>query len=103
MSKALYDVAERSAGQSTARSSSGHAAWSREEVAEAPAQLAQYRKDLDGKRAAIYTGGAFKAFSLVRSLRTLGMKTVVAGSQTGNREDYRATPRPVRRRHDLGR
>jgi nitrogenase molybdenum-cofactor synthesis protein NifE len=44
---------------------------------------------LQGKRAAVYTGGAFKAFSLVRSLRTLGMKTVLAGSQTGNRDDYR--------------
>ncbi len=43
---------------------------------------------LEGKRAAVYTGGAFKAFSLVRSLRTLGIQTVLAGSQTGNREDY---------------
>ena len=47
------------------------------------------RQDLAGKRAAVYTGGAFKAFSLVRSLRTLGMKTVLAGSQTGNQDDYR--------------
>ena len=36
-----------------------------------------------GKRAAIYVGGAFKAFSLVRALRTIGMETVVVGSQTG--------------------
>ncbi|MFP4433066.1 MAG: nitrogenase iron-molybdenum cofactor biosynthesis protein NifE [Phycisphaerae bacterium] len=50
--------------------------------------LNAYRAALTGKRAAIYTGGAFKAFSLVRSLRTLGMKTVLAGSQTGNHEDY---------------
>ncbi|MFW6171009.1 MAG: nitrogenase component 1, partial [Planctomycetota bacterium] len=52
-------------------------------------ELRQYRGELEGKRAAVYTGGAFKAFSLVRSLRTLGMKTVLAGSQTGNQEDYR--------------
>jgi nitrogenase molybdenum-iron protein alpha/beta subunit len=43
--------------------------------------LRRYRQDLAGKRAAVYTGGAFNAFSLVRSLRTLGMKTVLAGSQ----------------------
>ena len=43
---------------------------------------------LESRRAAVYTGGAFKAFSLVRSLRTLGMQTVLVGSQTGNREDY---------------
>ena len=33
-------------------------------------------------------GGAFKAFSLVRALRLLGIKTVLAGSQTGNSKDY---------------
>ena len=51
-------------------------------------QLQPFRQALAGKRAAIYTGGAFKAFSLVRSLRSLGMKTVMAGSQTGSRDDY---------------
>ena len=51
-------------------------------------ELRRYRQALEGRRAAVYTGGAFKAFSLVRSLRTLGMKTVLVGSQTGNREDY---------------
>jgi nitrogenase molybdenum-cofactor synthesis protein NifE len=50
--------------------------------------IADYRRLLTGKRAAIYVGGAFKAFSLVRALRLLGMKTVMVGSQTGNREDY---------------
>ena len=43
---------------------------------------------MQGKRAAVYVGGAFKAFSLVRSLRTLGIKTVVVGSQTGDKQDY---------------
>ena len=51
-------------------------------------ELRRYRQALEGRRAAVYTGGAFKAFSLVRSLRTLGMQTVMVGSQTGNREDY---------------
>jgi nitrogenase molybdenum-cofactor synthesis protein NifE len=51
--------------------------------------IESYAKDLAGKRAAIYTGGAFKAFSLIRSLELLGMKAVVAGSQTGDKEEYR--------------
>ncbi|MBN1759006.1 MAG: nitrogenase iron-molybdenum cofactor biosynthesis protein NifE [Chitinispirillaceae bacterium] len=46
------------------------------------------RKDLSGKKAAVYVGGAFKAFSLIKSLRMLGMETAVVGSQTGNRQDY---------------
>lgn len=50
--------------------------------------LEQYRQDLEGKKAAIYVGGAFKAISLVKALRLLGMKTVVVGSQTGNSDDY---------------
>ena len=51
-------------------------------------QLRRYKQALKCKKAAIYCGGAFKTFSLVRSLRTLGVKTVIAGSQTGNQEDY---------------
>lgn len=50
--------------------------------------LQPYRKKLEGKKAAIYVGGAFKAISLVKALRLLGMKTVVVGSQTGNADDY---------------
>lgn len=52
-------------------------------------ELRRYRRILKGKKAAVYVGGAFKAFSLVRALRTLGMQTVLVGSQTGNAEDYR--------------
>jgi nitrogenase molybdenum-cofactor synthesis protein NifE len=51
-------------------------------------KINEYRRDLEGRKAAIYVGGAFKAFSLVRALRLLGVKTVLVGSQTGNREDY---------------
>ena len=86
MSKALYDVADffdsdemRAAAQRVIK----------EEVAKLMPQLAPYRKDLMGKKAAVYTGGAFKVFSLVRSLRTLGMSVVVAGSQTGSVDDYK--------------
>lgn len=86
MSKALYDVADffdddemRMAAQRVIK----------EEIGRLMPQLAPYRKDLKGKKAAVYTGGAFKVFSLVRSLRTLGMDVVVAGSQTGSVEDYK--------------
>ena len=86
MSKALYDVADffdddemRDAARRVIQ----------EEVAKLMPQLAPYRKDLQGKKAAVYTGGAFKVFSLVRSLRTLGMDVVVAGSQTGSVDDYK--------------
>jgi nitrogenase molybdenum-cofactor synthesis protein NifE len=83
--KALYDVA------AFFHDDSLHARTRelvRDEVAAITPDLRRYRQDLNGKHAAVYTGGAFKAFSLVRALRTLGMKTVLAGSQTGSREDY---------------
>ncbi len=51
-------------------------------------ELSRYRDRLLGKKAALYVGGAFKAFSLVKALRLLGIKTVLAGTQTGSAEDY---------------
>lgn len=60
----------------------------RSELVSLQSELKRYRRDLQGKRAAIYVGGAFKAFSLIKSLKHLGMSVVVAGSQTGNAEDY---------------
>ena len=50
--------------------------------------LSIYRKNLEGKKAAIYVGGGFKAISLIRQFRSLGMETVVVGTQTGKKEDY---------------
>jgi nitrogenase molybdenum-cofactor synthesis protein NifE len=52
-------------------------------------ELMRYRQDLQGKKAAIYVGGAFKVFSLVKAFRLLGMDVVMVGSQTGTEEDYR--------------
>lgn len=52
-------------------------------------EILRYRRDLEGKKAAIYVGGAFKAFSLVKAFRLLGMDVVMVGSQTGTEEDYR--------------
>ncbi|NCC26503.1 MAG: nitrogenase iron-molybdenum cofactor biosynthesis protein NifE, partial [Deltaproteobacteria bacterium] len=60
----------------------------RSELAELMPRLAPYRRDLQGKIAAVYVGGAFKAFSLVKSFRHLGMEVAVVGSQTGTPEDY---------------
>ncbi|ADN35036.1 nitrogenase MoFe cofactor biosynthesis protein NifE [Methanolacinia petrolearia DSM 11571] len=48
----------------------------------------KYRKKLEGKRAAIYVGGAFKAFAIIRQLQDLGMEIVLTGTQTGKQEEY---------------
>jgi nitrogenase molybdenum-cofactor synthesis protein NifE len=85
MSRALYDVADHFGLQSL-HDKAGELI--REEVTEVMPRLKELKEKLRGKRAAVYTGGAFKAFSLVRSLRMLGMVTAVAGSQTGNKDDY---------------
>ena len=85
MSKALYDVAEHFADAETLERT-------RElvfgEVNALLPELASIKADLDGKKAAIYVGGSFKSFSLVKALRHIGMRTVVVGSQTGTPEDY---------------
>jgi nitrogenase molybdenum-cofactor synthesis protein NifE len=85
MSKALYDVARRMDDPAVLEAARKVVA---DEVARILPEIRRYRSALAGRKAAIYTGGAFKAFSLVRSLRTLGVKTVIAGSQTGNRQEY---------------
>jgi nitrogenase molybdenum-cofactor synthesis protein NifE len=59
-----------------------------EEISKLLPDLQPYKKALNGKKAAIYVGGAFKAISLVKALRLIGVKTVVVGSQTGNKDDY---------------
>lgn len=53
-------------------------------------RLEYYKSKCAGKKAAIYVGGAFKAISLVKALRLLGIKTVLAGTQTGDSDDYAA-------------
>ena len=60
----------------------------REELEKLMPELRRYREKLSGKKAAIYVGGAFKAFSLVRALRSLGMTTAIVGTQTGDKGDY---------------
>lgn len=48
----------------------------------------QYKQNLEGKKAAIYVGGGFKAISLIRQFRELGIETVVVGTQTGKKDEY---------------
>lgn len=59
-----------------------------EELGRLMPMLEDYRRKLSGAKAVIYVGGAFKAISLIKALRLLGIQTVVAGSQTGRKEDY---------------
>ena len=60
----------------------------REELEHLLPELQRYKAALQGKKAAIYVGGAFKAFSLVKAFRLIGMEVVMVGSQTGTAEDY---------------
>ncbi|MDR3203305.1 MAG: nitrogenase iron-molybdenum cofactor biosynthesis protein NifE [Deltaproteobacteria bacterium] len=48
----------------------------------------KYLPLLKGKKAAIFVGGGFKAVSLVRQFKALGLETVLVGTQTGSAEDY---------------
>lgn len=58
------------------------------EVQQLALELEPFRKALAGKKAAIYVGGSFKAFSLVKAFRLIDMDVVLVGSQTGTVEDY---------------
>lgn len=61
----------------------------KEEVEKILPKINNYRKKLEGKKAALYVGGAFKAFSLIKALNLLGIEVAVAGSQTGDKDDYK--------------
>lgn len=86
MSDALYEVANFFKSEELLNNATNLV---REEVKDLMPALAEYREKLEGKKAAIYVGGAFKAISLVKALRLIGVKTVVVGSQTGNKDDYK--------------
>jgi len=85
MAQALYDVANHFNSSEALEKAKGIV--KRESDLILP-YLRDCRRDLTGKKAAIYVGGAFKAFSLVRALKFLGMRTILAGCQTGNAQDY---------------
>lgn len=85
MAQALYDTADFFKSDTAMERAQELV---REELAQIYPRLMELREELKGKRAALYVGGAFKAFSLIKSFRLLGMKVVLAGSQTGTAEDY---------------
>ncbi len=86
MSSALYEVARYFNNDEMMQNAVNLV---REEVSDLLPQLETYKKALKGKKAAIYVGGAFKAISLIKALRMIGVETVVVGSQTGNKNDYK--------------
>ena len=86
MSDALYEVAKFFKSEEMMEKARRLV---RDELNQLLPKLQFYKEKLTGKKAAIYVGGAFKAISLVKALRLLGMKTVVVGSQTGNADDYK--------------
>ncbi len=86
MSEALYTVAEFFGDMQMIQKTSELV---REEIMSVFESIKPMKEELQGKKAAIYVGGAFKGISLIKALRLLGIKTVVVGSQTGSLDDYR--------------
>jgi nitrogenase molybdenum-cofactor synthesis protein NifE len=85
MSNALYEVAKYFDNKAMMNAARQLVA---QELKKLLPSLKEYKEKLTGQKAAIYVGGAFKAISLVKALRLIGVQTVVIGSQTGNKEDY---------------
>jgi nitrogenase molybdenum-cofactor synthesis protein NifE len=86
MAQSLYDVASHFKDKPEIMEKTQELV--RKEISEIYPLLQKYKADLNGKKAAIYVGGAFKAFSLIKALKHLGMTTVLVGSQTGDKDDY---------------
>ncbi len=87
MAQALYDVAEFFKDSPEILDKARDIV--KGELQELLPKLAFYKEELSGKKAAIYVGGTFKAFSLVKAFRLLGMEVVMVGSQTGTEDEYR--------------
>jgi nitrogenase molybdenum-cofactor synthesis protein NifE len=87
MAKALYDVADFF--KENIKLKERVKKLVKKEIEKIYPKLQKIKTDVAGKRAAIYVGGAFKAFSLIKALRYLGLNVVLAGSQTGNSQDYK--------------
>ncbi len=62
--------------------------FTREKSREAREAVQKFRPCFAGKKAAIYVGGGFKAISLIRQFREMGIETVVVGTQTGKKDEY---------------
>lgn len=63
-------------------------AFTSEESTRTAALINPYKALLTGKKAAIYVGGGYKAISLLKQFRELGMETVLVGTQTGKKDEY---------------
>jgi nitrogenase molybdenum-cofactor synthesis protein NifE len=85
IARSLADVAKAFGGE---RAQALAAELIEEKRRETEPVLLRYREALEGKKAAIFVGGGFKAVSLVRQFAAMGIKTVVVGTQTGQPEDY---------------
>ncbi len=85
MSDALYEVANFFKDETLMEKAKEIV---REEFARLMPVIKTYREKLEGKKAVIYVGGSFKAISLIKALRLIGVKTVVVGSQTGTADEY---------------
>ena len=59
-----------------------------EESAKVMPVIQKYKNRLQGKKAAVYVGGGFKAISLIKQFREIGMEVVMIGTQTGRKEEY---------------
>ncbi|HLP15283.1 MAG TPA: nitrogenase iron-molybdenum cofactor biosynthesis protein NifE [Bacteroidota bacterium] len=85
MSDALYNVAKFfGSDELMARARS----LVRDEFARLMPVIKEYKQKLQGKKAVVYVGGTFKAISLIKALRLIGVQTVVVGSQTGTEDEY---------------
>jgi nitrogenase molybdenum-cofactor synthesis protein NifE len=86
MAQSLYDVANHFGDKEMLEKTKKIV---QEELSRIMPQLQMYKKALAGKKAAIYVGGSFKAFSLVKAFRLIDMQVVMVGSQTGTEQEYR--------------
>ncbi|NPV91832.1 MAG: nitrogenase iron-molybdenum cofactor biosynthesis protein NifE [Firmicutes bacterium] len=59
-----------------------------QETARVRPAIEEYRRRLQGKKAAVYVGGGFKAISLIKQFREIGIDVVMVGTQTGRQEEY---------------
>lgn len=85
MSDALYEVAKFFKSEELMEKAK---ILVKEEIGKLLPAMKDYKEKLTGKKAAIYVGGGFKAISLIKALRLIGVETVLVGSQTGTKEDY---------------
>ncbi|MDU2064438.1 MAG: nitrogenase iron-molybdenum cofactor biosynthesis protein NifE [Sporomusaceae bacterium] len=58
------------------------------ETAKVQPVIQGYYEKLQGKKAAVYVGGGFKAISLIKQFREIGIEVVMIGTQTGRKEEY---------------